>query len=388
MKKTMINSNLMRIRPSTSIAMMDKARTLQAKGYDVISLAGGEPDFDTPKPICEVGIKGIREGHTHYTAGRGINPLRERIAKKLNDENGIRSNVDNILVTPGGKYAIFLAINTFINPGDKVMVLDPSWVSYKPMVEMAGGDVVSVPLSLENNYKIDRDLLNKYMDPNVRILIINTPNNPTGRVLSLEEAKTIEEFVADNNILLISDEVYEKIIFDGHKHISMGSFASIADKVITVNSFSKCVAMTGWRVGYMCAETSIIDAVYLYYQHTLTCVSEFSQLAALEALEHNAEMNEMCHSYEKRRDIFINSLNSIRGIKCLKPEGAFYAWCKVEKSGIKPDKVSEFLLEKARVVTVAGSAYGLETEGCVRMSFAAAEKDLIEAAGRIAAAMK
>lgn len=378
-----INSNILRLKPSASIAMMDKARALKSQGYDVISLAGGEPDFDTPAPVAEAGIRAIRDGRTHYTAGRGILRLREAIARKLTQENGVACDAENILVTPGGKYAISLTISTLINPGDAVMILDPSWVSYAPIVEIAGGVPVSVPLSLTDNYAITEALLERYFTPRVRILILNTPNNPTGRVLTTAEAQAVETFLLRHDILLISDEVYEKILYDGRTHISMGSFPRIAKKVVTVNSFSKCAAMTGWRVGYLCAEKSLVDAVYLSYQHTLTCVSEFSQIAAIAALDCLDEMERMRQIYAYRRDLLIGKLREIPGITCVIPEGAFYAWCRIERNNMSSTEICAYLLEQAQVVAVDGFAYGLSSEKCVRMSFAASECDLLAAAERI-----
>lgn len=387
MTKFTLNHNMDGLKPSASIAMMDKARALKAQGINVISMAGGEPDFDTPARIQEACFKAIREGRTHYTVGRGIVPLRERICKKLQEENAISCTPDNILVTPGGKYAIMLAINTFINPGDEVMILDPSWVSYAPITVMCGGVPVNVPLSFEDNYTIRRETLEAYVTPRTRILIVNSPNNPTGRVMTKEEADDIAAFLAERDILLISDEVYEKIIFDGREHISLGSYPEIADKVITVNSFSKSVAMTGWRVGYLCAEKSLVNAIYLYYQHTLSCISEFSQIAAITALDCTEEMEMMRQSYERRRALLCDSLADIPGVNCLKPEGAFYAWVKIEKDGMDDVQICEYLLNEARVVTVAGSGYGLGSECCVRMCFAVSDEDIIETTKRLHAAL-
>lgn len=384
-----MNSYLLQLKASASIAMMDRARQLKAQGYNVISLAGGEPDFDTPTPIMEAGIRAIRDGRTHYTTGRGILTLRERIAQKLNEENSIVCGPDSILVTPGGKYAIYLCVFCCINPGDEVMILDPSWVSYAPMVEMVGGKPVKVPLSFCNNYSITDDLLERYCTSRTRILILNTPNNPTGRVLTAEESDAIRTFMnTHRDVLLIADEVYEKIIFDGRKHISMGSLGEIADRVITVNSFSKSAAMTGWRIGYLCASKSLVDAIYLCYQHTLTCISEFSQIAAVTALDCHKEMEQMRESYARRRDMLILGLQQIPQATCLLPEGAFYAWCRFDKDGMDSDAICEYLLEKAQVVCVSGNAYGLGSERCVRMCFASADRDIQDAVKRIEAAMK
>lgn len=382
-----LNQNISGLKPSASIAMMDKAKLLKSQGVNVISLAGGEPDFDTPPAIVEACFKAIRDGHTHYTMGRGILPLRERICRKLQEENGILSTPNQILVTPGGKYAIYLAINTFINPGDEVLILDPSWVSYAPIVEMCGGVPVRIPLSLEDNYTIRCEALEAAVTPKTRILILNTPNNPTGRVLTGQEAAELEAFLLERDILLISDEVYEKIIYDGRKHISLGSYSSIADKVITVNSFSKSVAMTGWRVGYLCAAPALVDAIYLFYQHTLTCISEFSQIAAITALDCTEDMERMRQSYDRRRALLCDGISDIPGVHCLRPEGAFYAWVRIEKDGMDDVQLCEYLLEQAKVITVAGSGYGLGTASCLRMCFAASDDEITEFTRRLHAVL-
>lgn len=383
MERLRINQYIRGLAPSASIAMMDKARVLKEQGINIISLAGGEPDFDTPKAITEACFKAIRDGRTHYTAGRGILPLRERICQKLQDENNIRCTPQEILVTPGGKYAIFLAINTFINPGDEVLILDPSWVSYSSIVEMCGAVPVKVPLSFSDNYTIRRDALEQAVTPKTRFLILNSPNNPTGRVLTQQEAEDIRAFLLAHDLLLISDEVYEKIIYDGRPHISLGSYPDIADRVITVNSFSKSVAMTGWRIGYLYAAPQLVNAMYLYYQHTLTCISEFSQIAAIAALDCQAEMEQMRLRYAERRDLMCRGLNEIPGVICRPPEGAFYAWVRIEKNGMTDEQICSFLLDQARVVAVAGSGYGLGTESCVRMCFAAADEEIKESIRRI-----
>lgn len=382
-----LNQNIKGLGPSASIAMMDKARAMKAQGIDVISLSGGEPDFETPAPIVEACFKAIRDGRTHYTMGRGILPLRERICRKLLEENSINCSPDQILVTPGGKYAILLAINTFVNPGDEVMILDPSWVSYAPIVEMCGAVPVKIPLSFADNYTIHREALEAAVSSKTRILILNSPNNPTGRVLTEQEAADIAAFLQERDILLISDEVYEKIIYDGRKHISLGSYPEIADQVITINSFSKSVAMTGWRIGYLCAAPNLVNAIYLYYQHAVTCISEFSQIAAITALDCTAEMEQMRQSYERRRAMLCEGIADIPGVTCLTPEGAFYAWAKIEKDGMDDKQICEYLLDKARIVTVAGSGYGLGSEHCLRMCFAAAEEEILESTRRLHAVL-
>lgn len=381
------NREIEALQPSASIALMDKARSMKAAGVDVINLAGGEPDFDTPAAVTLTGIRGLTNGHTHYTAGRGIPALRKRIAQKLREENGIRCTMDNILVTPGAKAAIYCAVRTLINPGEEVLILDPSWVSYAPIVQAASGVPVNVPLTFETGYAITKEQLEQAVTDKTRLLLLNTPNNPTGRVLTREEAEAVADFVQDHDLMIVSDEVYEKIIFDGRTHISLGSMERIAERVITVNGLSKSAAMTGWRLGYLSAPKEVVDRIYLFYQHVFTCLGEFVQEAAAVAFDCTDEIEAMRRSYETRRDSFIGALQQIPGVTCLMPEGAFYAWVEIDYQGMDATQLAAYLLDKAFVATVPGDAYAKNAKKCLRLCFAAAPEDLDKAAQRIAAAL-
>ncbi len=385
------NKNLTNIPASASLAVAEKARNMKAQGIDVISLAMGEPDFDTPYPIRFAAVDSIIQGHTHYSQARGILPLREAIAKKLREENGIDCTSQQILLAPGGKYAVFEAVTALITPqsGDEVMVLNPAWVSYEPMVIAAGGVPVEVPLSFGNNYKIDREILEKYVSDKTRAMILNYPNNPTGCILSEEEAEIVADFAIDHNLILISDEIYERICFDGYQSKSMGSIERVKDYVITINGFSKSVAMTGWRMGYLCGPQEIIDKIFLFHQHTISCLSDFCQEGAVKAFECCKEdIEKMVQSYQERRDQFVNDLNAIPNVTCHMPKGAFYAWTEFDLGDMDSMQISDFLLEKAHVATVPGAAYGQGGDKCVRMSFATTPADLKEAVQRMDRAVR
>ena len=316
------NQQIALLQPSASIALMDKARAMKAQGLDVISLAGGEPDFDTPAQAAQAGIGGILGGKTHYTTGRGIPALRSRVAQKLREENGIPCTPDTVLITPGAKAAIYCAVRTLVNPGDEVILLDPAWLSYEAIVVAAGGTPVHASLSFENGYAITAQVLEAAVSPRSRVLIVNTPNNPTGRVLTREEAEILAAFAQAHDLILLADEIYEKILFEGKEHLSLGAMPAIADRVVTVNGFSKCAAMTGWRLGYLAGPKEVVDRIYLFYQHVFTCVPEFVQQAGLAALEHPEEVERMRQSYQQRRDSFIAALQTLPGIRCIVPEGA------------------------------------------------------------------
>lgn len=377
------NHKIAQIQPSASLVIMDKARTMQSEGAEIISLAGGEPDFVTPQRICSAAKASMDDGNTHYVAGKGILPLREAVCHKLQTENGIACTPENILITPGGKFGIYLALTALLNPGDEALIMDPSWVSYAPIVQASGAVPVGIGLSFADDYQITREKLETACTERTKVLIVNSPNNPTGRMLNEKEVAVIAAFAKEKDLFIVADEIYEKIRYDNRAHFSLGAIPSIAEQVITVNGFSKCVAMTGWRLGYVVACQTIMKNMYRLYQHTATCVSGFAQTGALQAFQCDQEIEEMRLQYARRRDFFVDGLNEIPGITCRKPEGAFYAWAKIEKDHMDSRELAEFILDKAGVACVPGPAYGKGCEGFVRFSFANTDEDLHEALRRM-----
>lgn len=388
MREPLFNENIQHLQPSASMQFMARAKEMKAAGLDVINLSAGEPDFATPAPIVEEACRQMQAGFTHYTAGQGLPELRSRIVRKLREENGAVYADDEILVTPGGKNAIYLTVTALVNPGDEVMYLDPAWVSYVPMIRAAGGTAVPVVLSYREEYRITYEALEAAASNKTKLLIINYPNNPTGKVLSQADMAAIERFLlAHPDILLLSDEVYERIVFEGYTHICPAALDSIRDRVILVNGFSKSVAMTGWRLGYLAAPRPIVEQVYRLYQHSVTCVSGFIQKAAVVALDCTEDMERMRRSYQERRDLFLAKLNAIDTVEAKCPEGAFYAWVRIDKKDMSSAELCEYLLEKALVVGVPGDAYGKGGEKCLRFSFAEELGQLLEAAERIKRAL-
>lgn len=388
MMADLFNRNIVDLEPSASVWFMTKAKQMQAEGLDVISLAGGEPDFDTPAPIVQEAYRQMKAGFTHYTVGPGLSELRKRISQKLLEENNARYAEDEILVTPGGKNAIYLTISALINPGDEVLYMDPAWVSYVPMIQANGGVAVPIQLSYEQDYRITYEALELSWSEKTKLLILNYPNNPTGRILTEEEALTVEQFMmAHPQMILLSDEVYERIVFDGKRSFSPASMDQIRERVITINGFSKSVAMTGWRLGYVAAPRYIASQIYKLYQHSLTCVSGFMQKAAVVALDCEEDIERMRQSYEERRDIFFAKLNAIEGVEAKVPEGAFYAWVRIEKNDMNSFELCQYLLEEALVVGVPGESYGKGGEKCIRFSFATSMDLLLEAADRMKKAL-
>ncbi len=358
---------------SPTIAISDKAKALKAAGHDVISLAGGEPDFDTPSHIIDAAIDAMQRGETHYAApSKGITPLLEAIADKLAHDNDVHVDpATDIVVTPGAKWAINLALGAMVNPGDEVLYLTPAWVSYPTMITLAGGVPVPVELSAEDNYEVTADMLREKVTPKTKVLMMNSPCNPTGHVLSEAEIQAIREVALEADLYIISDEIYEKIIFDGHVHRSIGSIIDMAGRTVTINGFSKAYAMTGWRLGWLAGPTPILKLAARLNTQTVTSAATFSMHAAVAALTGPQDVIlEMCDAYRKRRDFMVKALNEIDGVACRNIDGAFYLFPTFPNSDKNSLELAESLLDKAGVAGVPGSAFGASGEGHIRFSIA------------------
>lgn len=376
------NQYIEKIEDSKSLTLMQKASQLQEEGKNVINLTGGEPDFDTPAIIVDEAVRLLREGDTHYLVGQGLLELREKIAEYEEKENGISCKAENIIMTPGGKFGIFMSVVSLINAGDEVILLAPMWVSYAPIVKACGGVPIICELDFDDKYEIKKEKLEECISEKTKMIIINYPNNPTGKILSEKESGILFDIVKQHQIYLISDEIYNRITFDSKKSISMASYKEIFNRVITVNGFSKSAAMTGWRIGYVIAEKKIVDVMFKLYAHTVTGLSPFVQRAALKVFECDLEIKKMRKEYERRRDYFIRELNKIKFLSCLVPEGAFYAWVKIQLPNITKSVELE-LLERIGVLGVPGSAYGIREKNYIRFSFACDMKTLEQAICRL-----
>lgn len=378
----MFNQYIEKIEGSKSLTLMQKASQFQAEGKNIINLTGGEPDFDTPAIVVKEAVRLLREGDTHYLVGQGLLELREKIAEYEEKENGIPCEAENIIITPGGKFGIFMSVASLINVGDEVILLAPMWVSYAPIVKACGGVPIVCELDFYDKYEIKKEKLEKCISERTKMIIINYPNNPTGKILSRKESGILFDIVKQYQIYLIADEIYNRITFDNKKSISMASYKEIFNRVITVNGFSKSAAMTGWRIGYVIAEKKMVDVMFKLYAHTITGLSPFIQKAALKVFECDIEIKKMRKEYEKRRDYFIQELNRIKFISCLVPEGAFYAWVKIQLPNIKKSMEIE-LLERIGVLGVPGSAYGVRAKNYIRFSFACDMETLKQAICRL-----
>ena len=376
------NQYIEKIEDSKSLTLMQKATQLQKEGKNVVNLTGGEPDFDTPAIIVDEAVRLLREGDTHYLVGQGLLELREKIAEYEEKENGVSCKAENIIMTPGGKFGIFMSVVSLINAGDEVILLAPMWVSYAPIVKACGGVPIMCELDFDDKYEIQKEKLEECISEKTKMIIINYPNNPTGKILSEKESGILFDIVKQHQIYLISDEIYNRITFDSKKSISMASYKEIFNRVITVNGFSKSAAMTGWRIGYVIAEKKIVDVMFKLYAHTITGLSPFVQRAALKVFECDLEIKKMRKEYERRRDYFIRELNKIKFLSCLVPEGAFYAWVKIQLPNITKSVELE-LLERIGVLGVPGSAYGIREKNYIRFSFACDMKTLEQAICRL-----
>ncbi|HEY1409567.1 MAG TPA: pyridoxal phosphate-dependent aminotransferase [Promineifilum sp.] len=371
---------------SETLAVSDKAKALKAAGRDVVALAGGDPDFDTPDYITAAAFKAIENGATHYPAPmKGITPLLEAIAQKLEVDNGIRVNPgSDITVTPGGKWALFLALSSVLNPGDEVLCLEPVWVSYPPMIALAGGTPVPVTLPAEDNFRITADRLREKITPRTKALMVNSPNNPTGRVMTREEMDALVSVVLEHDLYVISDEIYETIIFDGRQHLSPAAQPGMAERTLTINGVSKSHAMTGWRLGWLAGPTPIMKLATRMNSQTVSSAANFTMHAAVAALTGPKETTRsMCEAYRARRDFMVPALNSIEGVECMNIEGAFYLFPRFPNSARNSAELAEALIEKAGIASVPGGAFGKSGEGHVRFTIATAMAELEKAVDKL-----
>jgi aminotransferase len=358
---------------------------LAGKYKDVVSLGIGEPDFDTPEHIKEYAKEGLDKGMTHYTPNNGLKMLRDAIAVKLKKENGIEADPDkNIIVTIGGNQAFLLALSTFLNPGDEVLLPSPHFVTYGAAATLVGGKAVEVGTYLENGFRIAAEDLRKAVTKKTRCIIINSPNNPTGAVLTRKELGEIAEVAVENDLKVITDEVYEKLTYDGVKHVSIASMNGMSDRTITVNSFSKTYAMTGWRIGYAVADEAAVARMTKFQMFLATCPVAFGQYAAAKALQdpRSREATERMRSeYESRRNYIYGRLKKIKGITVAKPQGALYIFPRID--GRDDSKFSERLLVEERVVAVPGSTFGRYGAHHLRLCYATSMQNLEKAMNRI-----
>jgi len=389
----LISKRLSLISPSPTLAITARAKQMKQEGIDVIGFGAGEPDFDTPVHIKEAAKKALDEGFTKYTPASGIKELKEAICQKFKNDNNLNFSAEEILISCGAKHSIFNAILALCNEGDEVILPSPYWVSYPEMIKIAGAKPIILMTTPENNFKIIPQKLREAITPKTKLLILNSPSNPTGMVYTKNELLSISNILIERGIFCISDEIYEKIIYDGREHISIASLGrpKIKNLTIVVNGVSKPYSMTGWRIGYAAGPKKIIQAMNNLQSHSTSNPTSISQKAALAALEGPQEsLNNMVAEFKKRRNYILKRLSSIDGISFLKPQGAFYVFPNIsqiigrtfKKERIKDSiHLAQILLDEANVAVIPGSAFG--AEGYLRLSYATSIENISEGLDRI-----
>lgn len=357
---------------------------------DSINLSVGEPDFSPPKHVLDASAKAANEGRTHYEPTNGILELREALSQKATRDYGLNYDPrSEILVTVGATEAVFAALFGLINRGDEVLIPDPGFVLYEPCVQLAGGVPVSVPLLEKNDFRPSISDVTSLITEKSRVIILNYPNNPTGGVLSYAEVAALARLAFEHNMIVISDEVYERMLYDGAKHYCLATFPELRERTLVVNSFSKTYAMTGLRVGYVYGPKELVSPLWLVHQYTVACVNSLAQFVALAALRGPQDfVNGMLKEFDRRRHLVHKRLNETEGFHCNLPKGAFYAFPSIKDFGMTSEAFSEFLAKKAHVITVPGSAFGRNGEGYIRISYSAAYEKLEEALDRIEKAVR
>jgi aspartate aminotransferase len=370
-----------RVKESGTVKITDAVNKLRREGREVVSFSVGEPDFDTPEPAREALKAAVDAGHTHYVSAWGIPELREAIAGKSQKENGIPARAANVLVTPA-KQAIFYAILATVEKGDEVLIPDPAWVSYEPIVELAGGKVVRVPATLETDFRMTPEAVQAHVTPRTKMLITNSPSNPTGGVATPEDVKGWCDLAKDHDFWLLSDELYEKILYEG-AHVSPASLPGMWDRTLTVNGFSKAYAMTGWRMGWLVADAAPLKEIIKLQQHSLTHPAAYSQYGALEALRMDqAPVGEMLREFRARRDLMVKGLRGIPGWECNVPKGAFYVFARFHHK-LSSMEMAERLLLEGGVAVTPGIEFGPRGEGHVRVSYANSRENLEKGLARM-----
>lgn len=356
--------------PSITLAIAAKAKAMRAEGIDVCSLSTGEPDFDTPEHIKAAAKQALDAGKTKYGPVAGEAQLKAAIARKLHDDNNLNYQPENIIVTNGGKHSLYNLMMALIEPGDEVIIPAPYWLSYPEMVKLASGKPVIVRTDASTGYKITPEQLSRSITPKTKLFVLNTPSNPTGMVYSPAEIQALAEVIVDRDILVVSDEIYEKIIYDGAQHVSIGSLGQeIFDRTIVSSGFAKGYSMTGWRIGYLAGPMELIKATSTVQGHSTSNVCTFAQYGAIAALESSQEsVEKMRLAFADRREVIFELLDAIPGISCIKPDGAFYMFVNISKTGMSSLEFCDAFLEQQQVAVIPGIAFGADDH--IRLSYA------------------
>lgn len=367
--------------------VMDKTKAMQDAGLPVVPFVAGEPNFNTPQEIKEAAVQAIRDNFTHYTSNRGLPALRGEISGRLLRETGLRYDPeDEILVTSGGAEAINNALIAVLNPGDEVIIFSPAFVNYENVARICGADVVSIPLKKENGFQIDVEEVRARLTGRTRLIVVNNPCNPTGVLYTEETLAQLSELICENNLLAFTDEIYSSLIYDGLRFRSLASFPGMRERTIVMNGFSKAYAMTGWRIGYLCADRRMMPNLVKVHQYSTTCTPTFSQVGLAKAMNSEGTGRELAHMLEQfsaRRRLVVEGLNRIPRLDYVLPGGAFYFFVDVSRTGLTGEEFARRLLEEKYVSTVPGVGLGKECVDFIRLSYATSSENIVEGMKRL-----
>jgi len=381
-------NRMSRLGTETAFEVLAKAKALEAKGKEVIHLEIGEPDFDTPQNVIDAAVKAMNDSQTHYSPAAGVPALREALAKDMSKRRNININSNQIVVTPGGKPIMFFTILALINEGDEVMYPNPGFPIYESVIDFIGAKSVPYPLREEKEFRFDVDEFMSLVTDKTKMIILNSPQNPTGGILTKEDLEAVAKIAKEKDIYILSDEIYLNIIYEG-VHQTIASIPGMQERTIILDGFSKTYAMTGWRLGYGAMPEELAEKVTQLQINSNSCTCTFSQYGAIEAVVGpQDDVLQMVAEFKKRRDVIVDGLNQIDGISCLRPHGAFYVFPNVKELGIDGKEFSEFLLEKYGVAALSGTAFGKYGEGYLRFSYANSVENIEKALDRIDQAVK
>lgn len=382
-----LSKKMTRLGTETAFEVLSRAQALEARGVDVVHLEIGEPDFDTPKNIRDAATEALDKSYTHYCNSQGIVELRTEIAKEMERTRGVPIDPACVVVTPGAKPIMFYSITALLEEGDEAIYPNPGFPIYESMINFAGAKAVPIPLREELNFRLDIDELKSKITTRTKLIIINSPQNPTGGVLEEDDIRSIADLAQKHNIIVFSDEIYDHIVYEGSQY-SIASLPGMLDKTILLNGFSKTYAMTGWRLGYAVMPPELVAPVVRLIVNSVSCTATFIQHAGIEALTGPQDsVTRMVDEFKKRRDLIVDGLNAIPGISCLRPKGAFYVFPNVKKLRMNCQQLADYLLNEAGVATLAGTDFGKYGEGYIRLSYATSQENIRKALERIKTAV-
>jgi aspartate aminotransferase len=373
-----------RLGTETAFEVLNKARALERQGKSIVHLEIGEPDFDTPSNVIDAGIDALRKGWTHYGPSAGLPELRQALAEYVSRTRGVKVTSDEVVVVPGGKPIIFFTILALVDEGDEVIYPNPGFPIYESMIHYVGGRAVPIHLKEERDFSLDVDELATLINDRTRLIILNSPQNPTGGVLERRDIEQIAEVIGDRNVMILSDEIYSRLLFDGGEHFSIMSVPGMQERTILLDGFSKTYAMTGWRMGYGVMRPDLAAHMTRLMTNSNSCTASFTQVAGIEAITGDqSSVDHMRDEFQRRRDMFVAGLNKIKGFSCRTPKGAFYVFPNITRTGWKSKPLADALLEQAGVASLSGASFGEYGEGYLRFSVANSLENLQLALERI-----